>query len=201
VKPPFTALRIRPDPHGLRLALFLVTLAAIRSVHGQEVVLHFENETIGKPVPAYTNNGVAFTPAHAAARSTAVPRVMFFPHLKTEKKGILNAMTDDPIPVKAQFPTAVSSVTLVLWGSTGCAARLEAFDTGGKLVDQASVAAVPARTSPADPVPSFELTVKAPEIACVCFRGPRTGEYLAAEEVRFTPANGANASAQPIPKN
>jgi hypothetical protein len=126
---------------------------------------------------------------------------MFFPHLKTEKKGILNAMADDPIPVKAQFPTAVSSVTLVLWGSTGCAARLEAFDTGGKLVDQASVAAVPARTSPADPVPSFELTVKAPEIAYVCFRGPRTGEYLAAEEVRFAPANGANASAQPIPKN
>ena len=46
-------------------------------------------------------------------------------------------MADDPIPVKVKFPTAASSVTLVLWGSTGCAARLEAFDAAGKVVDQA----------------------------------------------------------------
>jgi len=190
-----------PNRNLPRFLLSLLTLAAAWSVSGQEVVLHFDNETIGKPVPAYTNNGVVFTPAHEATRSTAVPRIMFFPHLKTEKKGILNAMADDPIPVKVKFPAPASSVTLVLWGSTGCAARLEAFDAAGKVLDQASVTNVPARTSPADPIPSFELTVKAPEIAYVCFRGPRTGEYLAAEEVRFTPVNGATATAAPPPKN
>ena len=72
-------------------------------------------------------------------------------------------------------------------GSTGCPAKVEAFDKDGKLVDTASVTKVPERSSPADPVPTFELTVKAAEIAYVCFSGPRTGEYLAAEEVRFTP--------------
>jgi hypothetical protein len=171
------------------------------SVRGQEVVLHFDDETIGKPIPAYTNNGVIFSPAHEATRSTAVPRVMFFPHLKTEKKGILSAMADDPIPVKVQFPNGASSVTLVLWGSTGCPARLEAFDANGKSVDKASVASVPARTSPADPVPTFELTVKAAQISYVCFSGPRTGEYLAAEEVRFTPISGTNGVAPATPGN
>lgn len=33
----------------------------------------------------------------------------------------------------------------------------------------------------------FELTVKAPAIADVRFSGPRSGEYLAADELRFTP--------------
>ncbi len=166
---------------------FFCALALGSIAPAADVVIHFNGEEIGKPVPAYTNNGVVFLPAHAATRSAAVPRVMFFPHLKTDKKGILSAMADDPIPVKVQFPTGASSVTLVLWGSTGCPALVQAFDHEGKVVDKASVAAVPARTSPADPVPTFELTVKAPDIAWVCFSGPRMGEYLAAEEVRFTP--------------
>ncbi len=75
-----------------------------------------------------------------------------------------------------------------------CPATLGAFDAGGKMVNAASVAAVPARTSPGDPVPSFELTVKAAEIASVCFRGLRTGEFLA-EEVRYTPSDGSTARA------
>ena len=44
---------------------------------------------------------------------------MFFPHLKTERTGILNAMADEPIPVEVRFPKPASSVTLVLWGSIG----------------------------------------------------------------------------------
>jgi len=34
------------------------------------------------------------------------------------------------------------------------------------------------------------MTVKAPRIAYVQFSGPREGEFLAADEVRFTPADG-----------
>ena len=199
MKPPFPAPRIRPNQHGRRSVFFIFALAAAWSVSGQEVVLHFDDEPVGKPVSAYTNQGVVFAPAHSATRSTAAPQVIFFPHLKTGKKGILNAMADDPIPVKVRFPSGAASVTLVLWGSTGCPARLEAFDAGGKVVDQVSVPAVPARTSPADAVPSFELTVKAPGIACVGFSGPWVGEYLAAEEVRFTPLSGANDSAPAKP--
>ena len=104
---------------------------------GNEFTVTAEKGTFGLN-PAYGYNsarGPRSDPQHRRSAGDV------FPHLKTEKKGILNAMADDPIPVKA------------------------------------------------------------PEIAYVCFRGPRTGEYLAAEEVRFTQANGANASAQPIPKN
>jgi len=198
MKPLFLTPRIRLNSI-LRFGFIFVAL--ITSAHGQEVVLHFDNETVGKPVAAYTNTGVVFTPAHAATRSKAVPRVMFFPHLKTDKKGILNAMADDPIPVKVRFPHTVSTVTLVLWGSTSCPARLEAFDTEGKRLDQISVAAVPGRTSPAEAAPTFELTVKAPDIAYVCFSGPRAGEYLAAEEVRFTPQNNTKVGPPPTPKN
>jgi hypothetical protein len=195
----FSTLRIRLNSPVPRIGFFMVAVAA--SAHGQEVVLHFDKEAVGKPVAAYTNAGVVFTPAHAATRSKAVPRVMFFPHLKAGKNGILNAMADDPIPVKVRFPHAASSVTLVLWGSTGCPARLEAFDADGKRLDQSSVAAVPGRTSPAEAVPTFALTVKAPEIAYVCFSGPRVGEYLAAEEVRFTLSNGSKTALPPTPKD
>jgi hypothetical protein len=192
MKPLFPLPRIWPNRLHRGIGLFILA-ATVAS--GQEVVLHFDQEIVGKPVPAYTNNGVVFTAAHAPTRSSAVARVMFFPHLKTDRKGILNAMADDPIPVKVQFPAGACSVTLVLWGSTGCPARLEAFNNSGNLVDAAAVTAAPARTSPADPVPSFELTVKAPEIAYVCFRGPREGEFLAAEEVRYKPRNGSSARA------
>src|SRR5947209_8203925 len=37
------------------------------------------------------------------------------------------------------------------------------------------------------PVPSFELTVKAPTIASVRFSGAPPGGYLVCDEVRFTP--------------
>jgi hypothetical protein len=94
---------------------------------------------------------------------------------------------EQAIPLQIKFPGAVSSVTLVLWGSTGCPAKLQAFDRNDHLVGEAAVPAAPTRQSPADPVPQFELTVKAAEIACVRLSGPRNGEFLAADEVRFVP--------------
>jgi hypothetical protein len=171
-----------------RFALALLLLAGLVPVnHAGEIVIDFEQADIGKPVPTWTDQGVVFKLAGPLAHSKAVGRIMFFPHIATNHKGLLNAMaTEQAIPVQATFPNAVSRVTLVLWGSTGCPALLEALDAQGQVVDKASIAAAPGRKAPADPVPFFELTVNAPAIAAIRFSGPRDGEFLAADEVRFT---------------
>ena len=153
-----------------------------------EVVIDFEQATIGKPVPMWTEKDVVFALAGAPKNSKAVGRVMFFPHLATNHKGLLNAMANEQaIPVQAKFPAPVASVTIVFWASTGCPAKLQAFDQNDQLIDTASIEAAPARKAPADPVPMFELTVKGAVIACVRFSGPRNGEFLAANEIRFVP--------------
>jgi hypothetical protein len=172
-----------------RFALSVLLLGAACLARAEEVVVDFEQAEIGKPVPAWTEKGVAFKLAAPLTHSKAVGRIMFFPHLSSNRKGLLNAMaTEQAIPVQATFPGDVSSVTLVLWGSTGCPALLEALDKNGNVVDKASVAAVPGRRAPGEPIPVFELTVKAPAIAAIRFSGPRDGEFLAADEVRFTRA-------------
>lgn len=171
------------------IGFFFAILLASRTVPAiaEEIVIDFEQAEIGKPVTNWVEKGVTFTLAHPPMKTKAAGRVMFFPHLATNHKGILCAMADEQIPVQATFPINVSSVTLVLWGSTGCPALLEAFDKNGTLVDKSSVAAVPGRTKPQDPIPTFHLSVKAPEIAYIRFSGPRAGEFLAADELRFTP--------------
>lgn len=171
-----------------RIGIFLSLLVAtgVVAAIAEERVIDFEQSEIGKPVTNWVEKGVTFTLAHQPTKTKAAGRVMFFPHLATNHKGILCAMADEQIPVQATFPNNVSSVTLVLWGSTGCPALLEAFDKNGTRVDKISVAAVPGRTKPEDPIPMFELSVKAPQIAYVRFSGPRTGEFLAVDEVRFT---------------
>jgi hypothetical protein len=169
---------------------FLVLVGAVSSGHAEEIVIDFEQAEIGKPAPTWTEKGVVFKLAGPPTQSKAAGRVMFFPHIATNRKGILNAMaTEQAIPVQATFPKGASAVTLVLWGSTGCPALLEALDKNGAVVDKASVAGVPGRKAPADPVPFLELTVKAPAasaIAAIRFSGPRNGEFLAADEIRFT---------------
>jgi hypothetical protein len=181
---PFLPTWYRP----VAVLFFTLLLSAASVAHAEEVVVDFELAEIGKPVPTWTEKGVVFSLAGSPTNTKAKGRIMFFPHLATAHKGILNAMaTEQAIAVQAVLPTAASSVTLVLWGSTGCPALLEALDETGKVVDQASVAVVPGRKTPADPVPFFELTVKAPAIARVRFSGPRNGEFLAADEIHFTP--------------
>ena len=167
----------------------LAFLCAASAARAEEIVIDFEQAEIGKPRPSWTEKGVVFNLAGAPTQSKATGRIMFFPHLATNHKGILNAMaTEQAIPVQATFPDSASAVTLVLWGSTGCPALLEAIDKNGKVVDKASVAAVPGRKAPADPIPFLKLTVKAPAIgnAAIRFSGPRNGEFLAADEIRFT---------------
>src|SRR5687767_9386103 len=174
-----------------RAALLLILTATIVSGRSAEIVIDFEQAEIGKPVTNWVEKGVTFTLAHSPKQSKAAGRVMFFPHLATGHKGILCAMATEQIAVQATLPKPASSVTLVLWGSTGCLASLEAFDKAGTVVDKASVASVPGRAKSEDPIPVFELSVKASEIAFIRFSGPRTGEFLAADEMRFVPLAGS----------
>jgi hypothetical protein len=168
----------------------LLLLATASAAGAGEIVIDFEQAEIGKPAPAWTEQGVEFKLAAPPAHTRAAGRIMFFPHIGTNHKGILNAMaTEQAIPVQATFPVSASAVTLVLWGSTGCPALLEALDRDGKVVDSASLAAVPGRKKPADAIPFFELTVKASAIAAIRFSGPRDGEFLAADEIRIRTAD------------
>ena len=171
------------------MRLLLFALGAAVAARAEEVVIDFEQATIGKPVPTWAEKGVSFALAEPPRTSKAIGRVMFFPHLATSHKGLLNAMANEQaIPVRARFPTSVSSVTIVFWASTGCPAKLQAFDQNNRVLDTAALAAAPAKRAPGDPVPMFELTVSGNAIAYVEFSGPRNGEFLAADEIRFRPA-------------
>jgi len=185
------ATRFTPPPGPLASSeVIAALLATVPPPAVGEVVVDFEKAEIGTPVPKWEEKGVTFELAGPLQRTPAAkPRVMFFPHLATGHKGILNAMsTDQAVPLKMTLPGAgASSVTLVLWGSTGCPALVEAFDQNGKLLDKQSVDAIPARKAPSDPVPFATFTVQGPAITYVNLSGPRNGEYLAADEMRFVP--------------
>ncbi|MBI1177823.1 hypothetical protein GC207_10335 [bacterium] len=183
-----TAIQTHVRRNPIAGVLLLFFLAARPAFAQSQVIVDFEKaEITGRWIDSWEENGVVFTPAHEPTRSKAKAKLMFFPHLSSGRKGILSAMADDPIPVRAKFPKGASSVTIVFWASTGCPARLTAFDADGKSVDEAALDAAPSRKAPGDPVPTFELTVKGADIAYVEFSGPRAGEFLAADEVRFTP--------------
>ncbi len=179
-----------PGPLASPAAIAAI-LAAVPPPAEGETVVDFEKAEIGTPLTKWEEKGVTFELAGPLKRTPAAkPRVMFFPHLATGHKGILNAMsTDQAVPLKMTLPGAgASSVTLVLWGSTGCPAVVEAFDQEGKLLDKKSVEAIPGRKAPGEPVPFCMLTVQGSSIAYVNLSGPRNGEFLAADEVRFVPS-------------
>ncbi|HYD84068.1 MAG TPA: hypothetical protein VEA63_08435 [Opitutus sp.] len=161
-------------------------LLLVANVAHAEGVIDFEQAEVGKRTTEWVEQGVVIKLAHAPTQTKAPGRVVFFEHHGTGRRGVLSAMAMEPIPVEMSFPRAVSAVTLALWGSTGCAARVEALDAAGNVVDHAEVEPVPRRKAPGEPVPVFELTVRGKEIARVRFSGPRAGEYLAADAVRFT---------------
>jgi len=164
-----------------------LSAAATIAAADDTVILTFDKVETGRPMPSYTDKGVVFTLSRPPSTSRAAGRVMFFPHLKTPRKGILNAMASESIPVEIRFPKPVSSVTLVLWGSIGSSAIVEAFDKDEKAVGRASREKVPERTGPEQPIPSFELKVTAPSITSIRFSGAPPGGYLACDEVLFTP--------------
>jgi len=174
------------------LALCLPTVAT-----ADEVVIDFEevpirldstNDEVVNRLEHYVEKGVDFKLARQPERSKARGRIMFFPHISLGRKGLLNAMANEQdIPVQVRFPSRASAATIVFWASTGSSAKLEAFNSEGEVVARDELEVVPSRKRPEDPVPTFELMVKADEISHVEFSGPRTGEYLVADEVRFTP--------------
>jgi hypothetical protein len=159
----------------------------------EQVVVDFESGAMfaandkANRFPEWVEKGVVFRLAHEPRLSKAKGLLMFFTHLATNRKGIVCAMASEPIPVRATFPKPARSVTVAMWGSTGVPAVLEAFDADGKLVDRASLPSAPGRKAPGDPVPIFTMTVNAARIAYIEFSGPREGEYLVADELRFTP--------------
>jgi hypothetical protein len=166
--------------------LLAVSAATVRAE--DERTISFAEVEVGKPMASWSGQGVTVEPAGTLKRSKASPRVMFFPHLKTDKKGILSAMAADAIPVQVRIQPAASRVTLVMWGSITSAALVEALDETGNVVDKDALDAVPRRKSPADPIPSFELKVEAPQIMSVRVSGAKPGGFLAVEEIRWTPA-------------
>ena len=177
-----------------RLAAAMIVLLAMPAYPASgEQVVNFEDAVILLPdekanrVERWVEKGVVFHLAREPRKSKAKGLLTFFAHLSSRHKGIVCAMATEPIPVQATFPKPVSSVTVALWGSTGTPALLEAFDSEGNVVDRARLESIPGRNSPGEAIPIFAMTVSAKRIAYIQFSGPREGEYLAADEVRFTP--------------
>jgi len=172
-------------------AALLLLVPAIAAA--EQVVVDFEDSVVLRPdekpvrVEQWVEKGVIFKLAYAPRDTKAKGFVMFFPHPTSGHKGIVCAMARVPIPVQATFPKPVSSVTVALWGSTGTPALLEAFDSEGKVVDRVKLDSIPGRKAPGEPIPVFNMTVSAKRITYIQFSGPREGEYLAADEIRFTP--------------
>lgn len=178
-----------------RIAATLFALCPLFLRAAEPVVVDFEQVTLVFPgdrpnrVEQWEDKGVTFKLAQEPKKSKAKGLVMFFDHPSSGHKGIVCAMALEPIPVRATFPKPASSVSVALWGSTATPAVLEAFDADGKLVDRAALESVPGRKAPGDPIPIFTMTVKGSRIAYIEFSGPREGEFLAADEVRFTPVD------------
>jgi hypothetical protein len=177
--------------------LLLLPAMAAHAAEAKQRVIDFESAVLlqsedkAARFEQYVENGVVFKLAHEPRKSKTKGLVMFFPHLGSGHKGIVCALATEPIPVRATFPAPVSSVTVALWGSTGTPALLEAFDSAGNVVDRAKLESIPARKAPGDPVPIVNMTVNAKSIAYIEFSGAREGEYLVADEVRFTPLEEA----------
>ena len=113
--------------------ILLAILGCLGAPADGPTIITFDAVETGKPMPSYTDQGVVFALSHPPTKSRAAGKVMFFPHLKTPRKGILNAMANESIPVEIRFPKPVASVTLVLWGSIGSKAVVEAYDADGKV--------------------------------------------------------------------
>lgn len=148
-------------------------------------VIDFENATVGKPTPKWSEQGVTFELAHQPRKSKAAGRVMFFPHLGTDRKGVLNAMANEAIPVRATFDRPARLVKVVMWGSTTSSAWLEAYDSQGKPLGKEGLDQVPVRSKPEEQIPFFVLQVEADGIAYVEISGSQPGGFVAVDEFRW----------------
>ncbi len=168
---------------ALRMTVLWGVLVSVAAA--AESVVGFEGAEVAKRVEVWEEKGVTFKLAHAPKQTKAVGRLVFFEHHGTERKGILCAMAMEPIPVEVTFPREVKRATLAMWASTGCPVVVEAIDAEGNVVDREELKEAPRRKAPEEAVPIFEVTVEGERIAKVRFSGPRGGEFLAADEVRW----------------
>lgn len=180
---------------GFLLLFMLAHVTVAQDGKTEEVVIDFEDvpirldpnddEKINR-LEIYEEKGVRFKLASKSKKTKMPGKIMFFPHLSSGRQGLVNAMArEQEIPVRMLFPTKASRVKIRFWGSTGTAARLAAYDDNGKEIGRDELDRIPGRKRPEDPIPTFELSIDAKDISYVEFSGPRTGEYLAADEVRF----------------
>ena len=171
----------------INLLAFGAAVASTPFALAEERVLDFEDGALGEWIPAWEEQGATAKLAWSPTKSKAVGSLTFFPRIGTEDQGLLCAMADEPIPVEVRCPQPARRVTVRFWASTGCAARLEAIDASGTVTAVASLPEAPRRSDPGEPVPTFELTVESAEsrISAIRFSGPREGEFLAADEIRW----------------
>jgi hypothetical protein len=151
-----------------------------------DAVIDFESAPIGKPALTWSDQGVTFGLSHQPKKSKAIGRISFFPHLGTNRIGIVNAMANEAIPVLATFDKPVRKVQLVLWGSTTSSALVEAFDLDGKRIAKDGLEHVPVRKAPEDHVPFFELAVEGEGIAYIEISGSQPGGFVAVDEIRWS---------------
>ncbi len=168
------------------LPTIAIVIAFSQVTHAQDSAIDFESAPIGKPMATWSNQGVTFGLAHQPKKNKAVGRISFFPHLGTNRKGIVNAMANEAIPVRATFEKPVKKVQLVLWGSTTSSALVEAFDVEGKPIAKDSLKQVPVRKTPEEQVPFFELAVEGEGIAYIDISGSRPGGFVAVDEIRWS---------------
>ncbi len=168
------------------IVICAVAFACSPIAGAQDAVIDFESAQIGKPTPTWSDQGVTFELAHQPKKSKAVGRISFFPHLGTNRKGIVNAMAGEAIPVRAKFETPVKKVHLILWGSTTSSALVEAFDVEGKRIAKDGLEHVPVRKQPEDHVPFFELAVEGEGIAYIEISGSQPGGFVAIDEIRWS---------------
>ena len=168
------------------MATTALAIAFSQIAISQDTVIDFESAPVGKPMPTWSDQGVTLGLAHQPKKNKAVGRISFFPHLGTNRKGIVNAMANEAIPMRATFEKPVKKVQLVLWGSTTSSALVEAFDVEGKLIARDGLEHVPVRKRPEDHVPFFELAVEGEGIAYVEISGSQPGGFVAVDEIRWS---------------
>ncbi len=172
-------------------SFFLTLLAVlgigliIDSCWAEDRIVNFENAEIGKPIAKWEDQGIRFELAHPPQKSKAIGRITFFPHLGSGNKGIVNAMANEAIPIRITSSEQANKVTLRMWGSTTSSAYLEAFSSDGKSLAKQTLERVPVRKSPEDPIPFFDMTIEAPNIAFIEVGGSKPGGFLAIDELRW----------------
>lgn len=165
-------------------------LAATHPLIADDQLIDFESVEVGKPRTHWEEGGVRVELSHPPQKSKAVGRITFFPHLGTGRKGVVNAIANEAIPIRATFGKSVKKVSVKMWAATNSSAYMEAFDKSGKSLSKQAIEKVPVRKTPEEHVPFFELNVEANHIAYVEIGGSKPGGFVAIDELKWTEATG-----------